>query len=693
MSHAPLTLRPGINVEATGHALQTGYSSSAFCRFRSGFFEKMGGWKKYFPFNLGFIPRALQAFLDINQNTYLALGTTGSLDILNAGILTHVTPQQLTTNFAPNFTTTTGPNANTVTITDTNINNITTFDAIEFRTPISVGGIILSGIYQISGVTGAQTYTIFSPTAATSAVSNGGAVPLFTTTNGSATVQVTLNNHGLVVGKFIVFPIPTTVGGITIQGNSAAISIIDANNFNIAGNASATASTSGSMNGGNCQLLYYITIGPAAAPGTSYGFGTYSQGPYSGLGATGGAPQGGTAIAAADWTLDNWDQTLLSCPANGGIYQYTPGAGNQQAQLISTGPLYNSGIFIGQPYKALFAYGSTIQRSIGLVQDPGTYRVSDLNDFTNWAGGIVNPNTGVTSQALQSRIPSGTGIKAGLATPNQVLLWTDLDLWSIVYANLPTIWNQNKIGTNCGTVGRHAIGQMAGVVYWWGIANFWALAGGAPVVIPCSIWDVVFQDIDPNNRQKCWVQTVTAFNEVWYFWVSLSGAGTNGGEVDSYAKVNVLDGAWDFGRLPRSIGIDNSVLGGPIMCSPTGIIYSHESGYDADGSPLVTSFQSGFFYLGEAQDFETVDAFFPDFHFTTFSSSTPNANVQVSFLLKNFPSDTPTVKGPFTMSVTTKKLDIRFRCREVAIVMTSTDVGSWWRIGKPYFRIAPSGRR
>ena len=56
MPFSSLTLKPGVNVEATPAALRAGYSQSNLGRFRSGFFEKLGGWAKYYAFSLSGVP-------------------------------------------------------------------------------------------------------------------------------------------------------------------------------------------------------------------------------------------------------------------------------------------------------------------------------------------------------------------------------------------------------------------------------------------------------------------------------------------------------------------------------------------------------------------------------------------------------------------------------------------------------------
>lgn len=763
-----ITLRPGVDTELTPAALRAGYAQSNLGRFRSGFFEKLGGWQKFFAFALAGVPRALQAWLDLNGNPWLGIGTSGiagvaALDVIDEnGTNTVITPQTYTSDVVPNFATT--ASSTTVTVTDsylvTNSLQATIYDTIEFNTPISIDGLILSGSYPIA--TPGTGYTITAADIASSTRSNAtitgitqanpavvsavnnfangdyiyiygvggmtqvngriflvsaraagnftltgvdstgysawtsggfaspGKVPQFTPSSGSATVSVLFQGHGLSTGNSFNFPIATTVGGQTVLG-TYTVTRTDADNLTINMSAVASNSTVVLMNSGNAELLYYIAQGPVAA-GTGYGVGTYGSGTY-GVGTGSGSGQlTGTGIAATDWTLDNWNATLMSCPANGGIYAWTPNTGFNVAQLVSGNgaPIHNSGIFKASPRLALVAYGSTVTKDVGIAQDPLVYKISDINDYAYWLTNTVNPTTGASSQAFESRLPTGSKIMAGLAAPNQLLLWTDLDLYALNYVNLPEIWNQSKIGSNCGTVSRHSIVQMSGVVYWMGRRNFHAMAGGAPQVIPCTVWDAIFENLDDTNTDKCFMTSVTSFNEIWTFYPSASSAD---GNCDAYVKVNVIDGSWDYGLLPRSIGQDQSVVGNPIMATPTGILNSHETGEDADGQPLIPVMKTGFFYLSDGEDFVTVDQFWPDFKFNLFDGSATSAVVQITFYVADSFTATPRTYGPYSMTTNTDKLDVRFRGRVCAFYITSTDLGSFFRLGSPKFRTMITGRR
>lgn len=105
---------------------------------------------------------------------------------------------------------------------------------INIVTPISIGNLLLQGYYQVTTVPNTNTFTITSPVAATSTVSNGGVLPLFTAVAGQVAVQVTLPGHGLVSGSTFVVGAATDVGGVVLNGAYIVTGVIDANNFGIA---------------------------------------------------------------------------------------------------------------------------------------------------------------------------------------------------------------------------------------------------------------------------------------------------------------------------------------------------------------------------------------------------------------------------------------------------------------------------
>lgn len=691
MSFATLKLRPGVNLEVTPSLNEAGYSASNLIRFRNGLAEKLGGWAKYFAFAVGGVPKALHAWLDLNENEYLGVGTTQQLGVISDDDLIAITPQTLTSDFnadgaAEGFSTTSAsPN---VVVNDPNISDVTNYDSVEFLTPVSVGGLILSGVYPIDLGLGGTTYRIVAGANASATVNFGGSVPEFDTTSGSATVAVTLEDHGLGVGDKINFPIATTVGGITIEGTYTVTAVGSADVFSIAANMVATSTASAFMNAGDFRIVYHLALGPIAT-GSGYSVGTYSSGDYST--GTSSSAQTGIPITATDWTLDNWGEILAACPDGGAIYTWQPGSGFFNTKMVSgnEAPPYNTGMFIAAETQIMVAYGSTQQLTIGLDQDPLLVKWSDQGDFSYWVTGGTNPSTGIASQAGSRRLSSGSKIVGGMATPQLNLLWTDVGLWTMSYLGGTNPFGFQPVGFGCGLIGKHAAVRQGANVYWMGADNFFVLGGGAPQVIPCTVWDAVFQDLNTAYQHKSWAWSNTPFNEVWFYYPRQSTAAT---EPDAYAKFNTLTGLWDTGVLDRSAGIDTSILAQPIAATPTGIIYEHEVSRNADGQPLVASFTTGFWQLSEGQEILMADWILPDAKFNEYPG-TSGASIQLTFYSKMYPGDaTARTYGPYTFTSTTKYLNVRIRGRLLSMKMESSDLDSFWRLGLIRARVAPDGR-
>lgn len=675
MPEVALRLRPGVDVEKTYTLNEAGISACQLIRFKEGLPQKLGGWTRYFPFTFSGLIRALHAWGDLNGVERLAVGSTTQLAVITSGSLQDITPQTFTSDISPNFSTVMG--SGTITIIDANISNVTVYDSVFFNTPVSVGGIVLQGTYAIASIGGTHTYTIENAVLATATVNNAGAVPIFDSTSGTSIILVTIPDHGLSVGDPFTFPITTSVGGVSILGTYFVTSVASVDTFNISASSQATSTVTVHMNSSNAQLVYYLNIGPPAA-GVGFGVGAFGAGGFG----TGVVPnsQTGTEITATDWSLDNWGQTLLACPKNGGIYQWTPNTGFQNAGLIPQAPIFNGGIFVAMPEQILVAWASTA--SPPEQQDPLTVRWSDSLDYTNWT--VTS-----TTQAGSFRIPEGSAIMGGLQGPQQALIWTDLAVWAMVYQGLPFVFGFNKISEGCGLIGPHAAAIMRGAVFWMGVGNFFVLSGGGAQVIPCPVWDVVFQNLDTANQTKCVAAVNSTFDEIAFYYPSLSG-GT--GENDSYVKLNIDEQSWDYGTLSRTAWIDQSVLGQPIGASAQGLIFQHETSDDADGQPLVYFWESGWFRVSEGQDFAFIDWIFPDMKFGKFAGS-QTATVQMTIYAAAYPNSSVHTFGPFNMTAARTFINCRLRNRLIKLRFAGADLGSFARMGLPMYRTAKDGRR
>ena len=695
MPHAAFKLLPGVDQNKTPALNEAAISYSQLVRFipdrtLGGLVQKLGGWTKYFGSTINSIVRCLWAWEDTNANSYLGVGAEGvaaggggALSVIVSGGISDISPQKTTVNPAVSVSTVSGSNQITITDTGRNVNN---YDVVDIQTQISVGGLILFGQYQCYAVPAANTYYIYAtdilgnPALATATVTNGGLVAQYATTNLSDLVSVTLNNHGYVAGDTYPALIATTVGGVTIYGNYLVVSITSANVFVISASSSATSTTTAYQNSGNAHYVYYRGIGPTP-PATGYGRGPYGAGGYgTGISATGTT---GTPINAIDWTLDNWGEIFIANPLNGPIYQWSPTSGNPVATVIANAPSVNLGMFVAMPQRQIIAYGSTTNG----ILDPLLIRWCDVNDYDQWIGSITN-------QAGSYRIPKGSRIIQGIQAGQQGLIWTDLGCWAMQYAGPPYVYQFNELGTGCGLIGRKAAGSMSGTVYWMGQSQFYKLSGNGIEPIRCPVWDVIFQDLDTSNLDKIRFAANSRFGEItWYY-----PTNSNGGEINAYVKYNVVLDQWDFGEntaqnpyVARTAWINESVLGPPIGAGTNTYLYQHETSTDADGTPMHSSFQTGYFVITEADNKMFVDQVWPDMKWGYYGG-TQGANVKLTFYVADYAGQTPTTYGPYNMTQATTYITPRFRGRLVSIKMESDDIGSFWRLGNTRYRFQPDGK-
>ena len=696
MPHQSFKVLPGVDQNKTLALNEAAVSISQLIRFipdrtLGGLVQKLGGWSRYYPNTINSIVRCLWAWEDTNANSYLGVGAEGApaggggaLQVIESGGATDITPQKTTVNVAVNFSTTSGSNAVVITDTGRNADN---YDVVDIQTQVSVGGLVLFGQYQIFNPGGsANTYTIYAtnaigdPDLATATVASGGAVPRFDTTNGSDFVDVTLANHGLSIGDTFPVLVATSVGGVTLYGNFLVIGVTSSSVFRISASTSATSIANAFMNSGNARLVYYNGIGPLP-PGTGYGIGPYGGGGYG----TGIPPIAGTGtpINATDWTLDNWGEILMSCPLDGPIYRWNPTSGDPVALIIPNAPSVNDGMFVAMPQRQIVAWGSTFTG----IKDPLLIRWCDVDNYDQWIGQITN-------QAGSYRIPKGSRVIQCIQGPQQGLIWTDLGCWAMQYVGPPYVYQFNELGTGCGLIGRKAAGSVNGVVYWMGQSQFFRLSGGGVEPIRCPVWDVVFQDLDTSNLDKIRIAPNSRFGEITWYFPTIS----NGGENEGYVKYNFVLNQWDYGfnsdanpYVARSAWINESVLGPPIGAGLNRYIYQHETSQNADGVPMNSYFQTGYFALSEADVKMFIDQVWPDMKWGYFGG-VQDANIRMTFYVTDYPGQTAIEYGPFTLTQATTFITPRFRGRLVSIRIESNDIDSFWRLGNFRYRLQPDGR-
>jgi hypothetical protein len=348
-----LQFRPGLNREGTDYSNEGGWYDGDKIRFRSGFPEKIGGWTQVSPNQFIGTCRSLWVWADADAGvgtSYIGLGTNSKYYIYSAGAYNNITPIVDTNTLTNPFATTSG--STTITVTDAGYSP-NTGDYVIFTGASAVGGVTVSGEYEIQTIVTPTTYTITVPSAASSTATGGGTVTAeyeypvgldvfsigtgwgagpwggvpapvlvnlganpFATTSGSSTVTVTQASHGLSNGTYVAFSGASTVGGIpaAVLNTTYVISGVATNTYNITLPSGLTATSSTS--GGGSSVVVLIQTG--------------TQG-------WGAAYSSGIGQQLRLWSNDNFGANLVIAPRGGPIFYWQDLlTTNTRAKAVST---------------------------------------------------------------------------------------------------------------------------------------------------------------------------------------------------------------------------------------------------------------------------------------------------------------------------------------------------------------------
>jgi hypothetical protein len=178
-----LQLRPGVNRESTTYSNEGGFFESDKIRFRSGYPEKIGGWTNLATSTGGVVntyngvSRNMTNWVTLNYSNLNAVGTNQKFYIENGGLYHDVTPQTtIQTGLSNPFASSAG--SKLITVTDT-AHGASVGTWVTLTSTATVGGVTVSGYFEIVSVLNGNTYTIVyagSPTSITTDAAGGGTV-------------------------------------------------------------------------------------------------------------------------------------------------------------------------------------------------------------------------------------------------------------------------------------------------------------------------------------------------------------------------------------------------------------------------------------------------------------------------------------------------------------------------------------
>ena len=727
-----LQFRPGVNREGTTLANEGGWFECDKIRFRSGYPEKLGGWT----LDSGTTPSTLQPpagsywgvarslwnWLNFAGYNLLSIGTSLKFYIQNSvdGFFWDVTPIRSTTAAGDvTFAATTA--SSIITVTDL-ANGAQVNDFVTFSGAVSLGGnitdAVLNAEFQIKQVVDANTYKIDAGVAANSSDVGDG---------GSATVgqyQLTTGNDILVAATGWGAGGWSGVSGTTIT--TALNGSINSTATTITVNTTAGFPASGTLLIAS-ELITYASKNSTQFQSCVRGVnGTVNVSHSSGTIVEDAAAFTGWGQAATNtvgqqlrlWSQANYGEDLIFNPRGGAMYYWANNANPNVfdrgvimkagttvngAVMDSTTPSVANCVMVSDASRFVIAFGTNDPSGVlfDAVQDPMLVRWSQQEQFYTWTPSATN-------QAGDYRLSRGSEIVATQQTRQEILVFTDVAVYSMQYLGAPYVWGFQIMGDNISIAGPNVTTAVNNVTYWMGADKFYMYSGRVET-LPCDLRQYVYDDINMAQSYQFFSGTNEGYNEVWWFYCS-----STSDEVNRYVVFNYLERIWYYGNLKRTAWLDTPLRDFPIAATAQSQILYHEDGND-DGATVPGSFvpfdayvQSSDFDIGDGHNFGLVTRIIPDVTFDGSNAVAPK--VQFTVRPRQNPganygtSDSPNVvsannyAGQRTYNVQqfTQYVYVRVRGRQMAFKVGSTTadgLGVAWQLGAPRLDVRPDGRR
>ena len=640
MAFIKLQFKPGVNRDQTDYSNEGGWYECDKIRFRSGYPEKIGGWVKSTPTAFDGVCRQMWNWITTYQDNFLALGTDDKVYIEIGGYFNDITP------FAGALV-----GSNTFAVTNTQkLVTVTTTTALpawlETGEPIQVAGFA-------------------SPL---------GGIPI-DELNGVHDVTVTGTNS---------FTFTTTTA------------------------ASSTTSVSGS----GYTVQTEIEPGNAISiTGLGWGAGSWGRAAW-GLGST----SGGVNLPQRDWWFDNFDNDLVMNIRNGPGYWWVRGSVDDPSVSLaahaitleefatnegfssSAVPVKIMQLLVSQQDRHLVAFGAVPFGSTSEADfDPMLIRWASQDSPGDWTPSALNT-------AGDLRISRGSRIVRALPTRQEILVWTDTNLYTLQFLGTIDVFGLQEYADNISIASPRAVSSAANITYWMGQDKFYAYTGRVET-LPCTLRNHVFNNLNFDQADQIICGTNEQWNEIWWFYPTADSSYNN-----AYVVYNHLERIWYYGTLDRTAWLDTPLRQNPQASNTTitvdgntvttgpGYLYSHEDGVNDDDVAMDSYIQSSDFDLDDGDQFMLTRRILPDIGFEGSTAASPEVTLQIR--PRNFPGSTFSADAADTqrvietsVGVYTDQVFVRARARQMALKVRSENLGVQWQLGAPRLDARPDGRR
>lgn len=580
----PINITPGVCPPTDATPSSTPHFTAADkIRFVKGRAQKLGGWSKI-TMNGGPIRGYARSIFSIVTNkVYTLLGSNEKLYALVGSQLVNITPFDISTPIAAanslsthratlgNNPLQTTLNSRDVVVTDSEASRFAPGDAVTLSGATATGGFSGAALNtnHVVRMIGTGTYTIRLGTTATSGATGGGAAVV----RSSGLLTVASTAHGMANGDRVKISGAVAAGGILATEINLEFLIrnVAANAFDVMTTGLATSAVT-AAGGASTQYLKEIPDGLVdQTAGQGYGMGRYGMGLY------------GTALTSAGsrrypriWFFTNFGNNMIMTPGEQtGVYQWD-GDTAEAPTLVLNAPTEVNYVFVSDNTLVTFGAGGV----------PNKIFTSDQGNITNWTASSTN-------QVFEDNIEGAGKLISHLNVDGTNLIFTQSQCYTFRKIPPPAVWDI-KFKDNIGLIGPMARVVVKGVGYFMGPDNFYRWKGGNIEVVPSNtsaettLLNYVFKNINKAQAYKAFAWYNQRFDEIWFHYPS-----ANSSECDRVARFHVTDQHWTpdtFDRLAAEYPAVN--LQFPRLIDSLGNLFRHETGTDADVSPLAWSLTS-----------------------------------------------------------------------------------------------------
>jgi hypothetical protein len=366
-------------------------------------------------------------------------------------------------------------------------------------------------------------------------------------------------------------------------------------------------------------------------------------------------------------------------------------------------PAYVNFVMVSDASRFTIAFGCSAYGSADTTIDPMLIRWSDQESVTNWTPAVTN-------QAGFIRLSHGSEILTAVQARQEIVVFTDTSVYSMQYLGPPYIWSTQLLGDNISVAGYNTAIIASGIVYWMGVDKFYKYDGRVQT-LRCDLRQFIYSDINLEQQEQFFAGTNEGFNEVWWFYCT-----ANSTTIDRYVVYNYAEDIWYYGSMGRTAWLDSGLVKYPLAATYSNNLVYHEYGIDDNTTdttqPIEAYITSSQFDIGDGHNFGFVWRIVPDLTFR--GSSTTGTTPQVTMYLLplqnsgsgyNDPVESGDQSvggvsyanvarvGTYTVDQFTGQVYTRVRGRQMAMKISSNQIGTMWQLGAPRIDIRPDGRR